>query len=375
MKSLGLKDFVGQESVKKDLQPRIDTANVKVAVLEHLLLCGPSQMGKSTLAHAIAGEMRVKLVSLEPKGRYFNLPNSPRERYRQILLIENVELLKGDRLSYIRDYVVGPGKQEMTLIATSSRPSQIDRELGQWLYPRYHFAPYTRAEISVIAVQVAEKYGYELEWEAAQLLSLYADGLPGFVSVLISRVIEHNKKPNDDDFDRRVLKALENGMVLTQARQWAESNASKGIIKLKAVEKALDYFGYRGSENKSIDVLTRLSNMSGIEFEEFVGTLFRRAGYSVEHTKAVGDHGIDLILQKDGAQIVVQCKRWSNSIGEPIVRDFYGALVSSGAKYGCIVTTAQFTPQAIEFAKTKPIKLLDINALTQWINRIKIQGN
>jgi len=105
--------------------------------------------------------------------------------------------------------------------------------------------------------------------------------------------------------------------------------------------------------------------MSGAEFERFVANIFQRQGYATELTGASGDHGIDIILRKLDQVVAVQCKQWDNTIGEPIVRDFYGAMVNAGVNMGFVVTSSNFTAQAETFAQNKPIKLYDIDALIQ----------
>lgn len=93
-------------------------------------------------------------------------------------------------------------------------------------------------------------------------------------------------------------------------------------------------------------------------------------GFHVELTATTGDHGIDLIVRKNNRQGVVQCKRWADSVGEPVVRDFYGALLNCGSKSGFIFTTAYFTSQAIAFVENKPIKLVDMDSLLKMIHEL-----
>src|SRR5262245_25313280 len=54
--------YVGQEEIKKDLLRRIEAAVHHSRPLPHLLLSGPPEMGKATLAHMIAGEVKVEII-------------------------------------------------------------------------------------------------------------------------------------------------------------------------------------------------------------------------------------------------------------------------------------------------------------------------
>lgn len=53
---------------------------------------------------------------------------------------------------------------------------------------------------------------------------------------------------------------------------------------------------------------------------------FRDRGYRVMLTGTAGDHGIDLVAEKTGKRAIVQCKRWSGSVGEPVLGDLFGAI-------------------------------------------------
>ena len=55
--------------------------------------------------------------------------------------------------------------------------------------------------------------------------------------------------------------------------------------------------------------MARIDKMSGLEFERVCGEIFQRLGYKVTVTKASGDQGADLLLERQGRRIVVQTKR------------------------------------------------------------------
>jgi restriction system protein len=110
-------------------------------------------------------------------------------------------------------------------------------------------------------------------------------------------------------------------------------------------------------------------SMTALTFKEFTASLFREMGYTVEITPGTSDNGIDLLLRKNHQLIAVQCKRWSAPVREPVVRDFYSALMSSGAQFGYLVTTSTFTSHAYSFAEGKPIQLVDLEALIDLATR------
>jgi len=103
-----------------------------------------------------------------------------------------------------------------------------------------------------------------------------------------------------------------------------------------------------------------LSDMSWQEFEQLVGEAFRRQGYSIAETGGGGaDGGVDLVLTKGSEKTLVQCKQWrAQRVGVNIVRELYGVMVARHAAAGIIVTAGEFTPDAIEFARGRNVRLI-----------------
>lgn len=106
-----------------------------------------------------------------------------------------------------------------------------------------------------------------------------------------------------------------------------------------------------------------INNLSGVEFERVCQLLVENMGFSVETTKASGDGGIDLIAYNSqpllSGKYIIQCKRYTGSVGEPIIRDLYGVVMSERANKGILMTTGHFTKSAKSFAEGKPIELID----------------
>lgn len=119
--------------------------------------------------------------------------------------------------------------------------------------------------------------------------------------------------------------------------------------------------------------LTSLRALSWRQFEQLVGEAYRRLGYRVEETGQGGaDGGIDLLLRKDGATTLVQCKQWrTQKIGVAVVREMYGLMVHHGASAVKIVCTGIFTSECEAFAAGKPLELLDGSALLRLVQEIK----
>ena len=110
--------------------------------------------------------------------------------------------------------------------------------------------------------------------------------------------------------------------------------------------------------------------MTPEDFEALIAQLFITYGHEAEVAGGNGDHGVDVVVMTaEGEKWVVQCKRYSGSVGEPIVRDLYGTLLHEEAQRAYLITTGSFTRQAMEWAQEKPIVLYDGEGLVSLIRR------
>jgi len=119
-----------------------------------------------------------------------------------------------------------------------------------------------------------------------------------------------------------------------------------------------------------------MGNMSWQEFELLIGEYLRRQGYSVRETAGGADGGVDLVLNKEGAIYLVQCKQWkAYKVGVKVVRELLGVMAGKGAAGGYVVTSGQFTADSIKFAGENRIQLIDGGRLKRIISNTHIPLN
>lgn len=112
-----------------------------------------------------------------------------------------------------------------------------------------------------------------------------------------------------------------------------------------------------------LDSRPNLMELSPFEFENLVGNLFSQMGLETRQTQASRDGGVDCVAYDTrpilGGKVVIQAKRYSNTVGVSAVRDLYGTMMNEGATKGILVTTSGYGKDAFNFAKDKPIELID----------------
>jgi len=116
--------------------------------------------------------------------------------------------------------------------------------------------------------------------------------------------------------------------------------------------------------------------MNWQQFELLVGEAFNKQGYRVIHGGDAGaDGGVDVHLRKEGKEYLVQCKHWkTRKVGVAVIRELYGVMAAVGGAGGFIVTSGEFTEEAVAFSEGKALTLISCNELSRMLGRT-VQGS
>ncbi|WP_260973055.1 restriction endonuclease [Mycolicibacterium llatzerense] len=110
-------------------------------------------------------------------------------------------------------------------------------------------------------------------------------------------------------------------------------------------------------------VWAEIDQMTGVQFEDYVAERLRARGWMVWTTAITGDYGVDLIAEKDGGRVAVQCKRLGKPVGVAAVQQ----VVSGQRLHKCastmVVSNREFTAQAKRLARTHNCALVGRSGL------------
>ena len=102
-----------------------------------------------------------------------------------------------------------------------------------------------------------------------------------------------------------------------------------------------------------------IHGMTGEEFEDLIGDMYKIHGFEVFPTAKTNDYGADLILKTVSGTICVQAKRQTANVGIKAVQEVYGSMAKYGAACGIVITTAGFSAQAVELSKYCGVTLIN----------------
>jgi restriction system protein len=111
-----------------------------------------------------------------------------------------------------------------------------------------------------------------------------------------------------------------------------------------------------------------ITSLSWADFERLAAEVFTNLGYQAQSVGQSGDRGIDVrLVNPMGNLEVVQCKQWGNAVGEPEIRNLYGAMMHARAQRAYLFAPQGFTARARDFAQGKPIVLCDLSTICRLI--------
>ena len=204
-------EYIGQETLKKNLRILIEAAKRRKEPVEHILLSGPAGLGKTSMAHLIAREMNTNIritsgPAIERVGDLASLLTNllPHD----ILFIDEIhrlnnlveEVLYPAMESRTLDIIIGKGPSArtlqlelppFTLIAATTRVGLLSSPLRSRFGLGFRLNFYSQEDIKKIARRSARILGIEMDSAAEDELSRSSRFTPRVANRLLKRMRDY----------------------------------------------------------------------------------------------------------------------------------------------------------------------------------------
>src|SRR5262245_16587121 len=180
-----LRDIVGQDSVRENLQILVDAAKNRQEPIDHVLFYGPPGLGKTSLAHVIANEMEVNIrvtagPSIERAGDLAAILTHLKQN--DVLFIDEVhrlgraveEVLYPAMEDFVLDIVIGKGPAaknvrlnlpRFTVIGATTRLALLAAPLRDRFGAQFRLDFYDLAAMQYIINRASSMLGVEIKTE------------------------------------------------------------------------------------------------------------------------------------------------------------------------------------------------------------------
>lgn len=253
-------EFVGQEQIRDNLRIAIEAANGRQEPLDHVLLCGPPGLGKTTLAHLIAQGMDADIVITS--GPALGAPKDlagtlTRLQRNQVLFIDEIHRLPKALEEYLYsamedhaiDVVLDPGPsgrsvrlgvQPFTLVGATTREGLLTAAFRSRFGIVERLEPYPSADIEQIITRAAERLGIRVDKKAAEMCAERSRGTPRMALRILRRV-------------RDLAQVLEKPSI-------DALTADEGLQRLR-----IDHLGLEEVDRKLLRALTQRGDAIGLK--------------------------------------------------------------------------------------------------------------
>ena len=220
------KEFPGQDRVKNRLKIAVEAAKGRAEPLDHLLLCGPPGLGKTTIGHIIASEMKTDLKvtsgSCYRKERRLSC-NTYCLTSSSVLFIDEIHRINRTIEEYLysamEDFYIdiiageGPGAKAMqfklepfTLVGATTRSGLLNAPFRDRFGITERLDFYSPTELSTIVLRSARILNIEIDKDGANEIASRCRGTPRVANRLLKRIRDYAQIKFDNKINRAIAK-------------------------------------------------------------------------------------------------------------------------------------------------------------------------
>ncbi|MEW6675673.1 MAG: Holliday junction branch migration DNA helicase RuvB [Nitrospirota bacterium] len=220
-------EFIGQDKIKDNLRVFIEATIRRKEPLDHVLFCGPPGLGKTTLAHIIAVELKANIKTtsgpvLERPGDLAAILTNLSDL--DILFIDEIhrvpriveEILYPAMEDYQLDIIIGQGPSartlklnlpKFTLIGATTRTGLLTSPLRERFGVINRLEFYNPDDLKKIVLRSAGILKIEIEDNAAFEIARRSRGTPRITNRLLRRIRDFAQVKGDGKIDLNITKS------------------------------------------------------------------------------------------------------------------------------------------------------------------------
>lgn len=211
--------------------------------------------------------------------------------------------------------------------------------------------------VSVLAILfvIAKYVGHRNAKSAGQLVKQQAKSHLGTLARKRSQLISKDEygRVKRDPWDREITMFLNEIVKPSMSPGEQKALVSSFADAMQFVDELAER-----EQTKRVGAIEYRDDLSPKEFEVFCAETLNRQGWTARATGQAGDQGADVLAEKSGRRVVIQCKKYTCSVGNGAVQEAHAAKAHYAAQIAVVVTNSTFTPSAKALAQSTAVLLM-----------------
>ncbi|MBO7332226.1 MAG: restriction endonuclease [Alphaproteobacteria bacterium] len=203
---------------------------------------------------------------------------------------------------------------------------------------------------------------YKILQEAKEIIDRHFDAL--YTNFSRSRYQDEYGYWHDERWNKELSYFFENVFF----QELSEDGQKSVKDKFKYEEFFSDYFYTKVQEEAEFISGGELDEIeTGEDFEDFIMDILKKKGFKVKKTPKTGDQGVDLIVRAGTDKIAIQCKFYSQPVGNKAVQEVAAGRVFYQCNKAVVVSNQTYTVSARQLAHSLGVELLNEKSIISYL--------
>ena len=221
--------------------------------------------------------------------------------------------------------------------------------------------------VGYVGFKILEEARRAREEFSAKLPDLITERTSRYMQVLSRKFVQLTYM---DEYDTREYSSFFSELDRFMGKIIPELNDDQRVVARNIISEMVEMYA-----SDPINNIIRIDpDMNPLDYERYCANVFLQAGWTINMTPKTGDQGADIVINSDELTAVVQCKLYSQPVGNGAVQEVIAAREYYQAPIAIVVSNATFTTSARQLAAIANVVLMHHNEIETYSGKLGVKS-